>query len=430
MRYSPQKIKTVKFFCLIFIATLFFGCEEEKFFKEENFSTSTTLKYERENFIVETINETIIQNLARELNSETEKNYESAFWAMELMLFRNSYTDSVFKSIIKTIYRTSIPFQRAFLEAIYTLYLNDFPKEVLLLAQTTDHPKIFAMSCNYLFQNNYEVKNLIEDYKLKNPQYALHPIITMLQWHLSFTKQQTPSLRDLLSHEFERNKIVVFSLQRKDRNFPGLLLIRKSDGKFLRTENGKLFHVQQLARAISNLPGYLTNGNTPQGIFSIYGVDSSQNIFIGPSPNLQIRLPFEIDAKTFFRNATLDSTWNIEKYKNLLPDSWKNYNMIYEAYLAGEAGRTEIISHGTTIDTKFYETKSYYPLTPSLGCLVTNESWSDSSGVLIESDQLKFMNELMRLPNLEGYFVVVNIDDKTAPVTLGEIEKIISETGR
>lgn len=429
VRLSERKIKAVKYFSLALLLFII-GCDDEKIFMKENFFSLTTTKSERENFVKKTIEETIHKNLSQELTVETEEDYESALWAMELMLFRNSFTDSVFSSIIKKIDATSTSFQRAFLEAVYTLYINDFKNEIEYFVKTTNNPKIFAMCCNYLFQNGMNTRSLIENYKTNYPEYASHPIITMLEIHLLNEKTETPALKELLAHQFEKDKITLFSLQRNDRNYPGIILIRNADGKFVRDRDGKIFHVSQLARAISNLPGYITNGNTPQGIFSIYGIDTSQNVFIGPSPNLQIRMPFEVEPKTFFHNDASDSTWKIEHYKNLLPDTWKNYKNIYEAFFAGKAGRTEIISHGTTIDTRFYESKSYYPYTPSLGCLVTKEIWSDSSGRLVESDQLKLMNELAKLPHLNGYFVVVNIDDKKEAVRIEEIENIIQTIGR
>src|SRR5690606_36928324 len=127
-------------------------------------------------------------------------------------------------------------------------------------------------------------------------------------------------------------------------------------------------------------------------ILSIQGIDISKYVFIGPSPNLQLVLPYEVNPAKYFHSEIIDTVWNKDFYSNLLPDSWKEYLPIYEAYYAGKAGRNEIIAHGTTIDPGFYKNKSYYPFTPSLGCLTTKELWSYETGKIVESDQIKLMN--------------------------------------
>ena len=69
----------------------------------------------------------------------------------------------------------------------------------------------------------------------------------------------------------------------------------------------------------------------------------------------------------------------------------------------------------------FYEGKKYYPHTPTLGCLCTVEIWSPKDGKLIYSDQAALINEFEKLKDQHGYFVVVEIDDKNAPVTLNDV---------
>lgn len=191
-------------------------------------------------------------------------------------------------------------------------------------------------------------------------------------------------------------------------------------GKFLRAERGSIFNVSQLARAISNLPGYLINGNTPQGIFSIQGIDTSKNVLIGGTPNIQLVLPFEADAKQFFHSSE-NLIWDKALYKKLLPESWQEYPPIYEAFYAGEAGRNEIIAHGTTIDLDFYVGQPYYPHTPTLGCLCTVEVWSGDDGKRIYSDQSALIDALKNLLAFKGHLIVVEIDDKKSPVTLKDI---------
>jgi len=72
--------------------------------------------------------------------------------------------------------------------------------------------------------------------------------------------------------------------------------------------DGSIFSVPQLARSISNLPGFLTNDSTPEGIFSLQGIDTSKNVFIGPTTNIQLVLPFETAPNQFFHKSDLDDS--------------------------------------------------------------------------------------------------------------------------
>lgn len=413
----------MKIMILLFISILLIQCSSKKF-SETDFYSKAALKSEREKFLDKSINQTITESLSHPLNDSTEQKYISAFWAMELIQYKNEFIDSVISTCFANLNERSTEFQRSFLELVYTLYQNKFSYQVEAFAKETNNPKLFAMCADYLKRSGYDVNNMLKEFLGKNPLLIDNPIMIMLKYSLSYNSISLPPVEDLFGNSFEQ-KLVIFSIQRSNRDYPGLLVIRKPDGKFLRDESGKIFSIPQLARAITDLPGYITNGNTPEGILSIQGIDSSKNVFIGPSPNLQLVLPYEVSPQKYFHNEVTDTIWNKDFYSNLLPDSWKNYLPIYEAYYAGKAGRNEIIAHGTTIDPEFYKDKSYYPFTPSLGCLTTKELWSDVDGRISESDQIILMNAFNDAGADNGYFVVVNIDDKESPVTLEELIEII-----
>jgi hypothetical protein len=424
----------MKYIILILITVVLQNCST-KTYLEKDFYSGFTLKTERENFLNKTVNQTIKQSFSEPLNDSTESKYISAFWAMELIQYRDTLTDKAIRYCLSDFFNRSLRFQRALLEVIYAVYPNQFHQEVFELLPRLNNSKLFAMSVYYL-RESLSVDSLIEitnQFEMKFMTAKEDPIIRMLKFDLQTNFRNNlnpPPLIDLLKHKIVDEKITIYSLQRLNRDYPGLLIIKKPDGKFLRDDSGEIFSVPQLARAISDLPGCITNGNTPEGIFSIQGTDVSKNVFIGPIPNLQLVLPFEVKPSIYFHNKRKESQWNIELYKELLPDSWKNYLPIFESYYAGEAGRNEIIAHGTTIDLSYYTDKSYYPFTPSQGCLTTKEIWSEETGRLIESDQLRFMNALKDLNIAEGFFIVVNIDDKQFPVTLAEVKKIIEEAER
>lgn len=410
---------------------LFVQCSSDKF-SEKDYSSEATLKSEREFFFNRSVNQTINQSFQLQLNDSTENKFQSAFWAMELTQYRSDFTDSVINHIWIDIEQRSNSFQRAFLELIYTLYQNEFNENVLLFAEKTDDPKLFAMCINYLRNTDLDLLGMTESFKKKVFQSsnlstgkAGHPIIQMLEYKLADSKETIPPLVDLLKFNFGSDKTIVFSFQRKNRDYPGISVIRKPDGKFLRDNGKELFHIAHLARAVTNLPGYITNGNTPQGIFSIHSIGFSKNVFIGPTPNLQMVLPYEVKPEFYFHNEVSDTIWEKDYYTNILPDSWKNYFPMYEAYYAGKAGRNEIIAHGTTIDPDFYSGKPYYPFTPSLGCMTTKEIWSPETGKILESDQIKFMNAFHKAGSDKGFLILVEIDNNTEPVNIDEIKPYI-----
>jgi len=389
-------------------------------------SPNTTLE-KRKKFNEELLQNTILKNLSLESNTENEPKWQSAFWGMELSLYRSDSAYYSLKRAFQTFDERSASFQRALLEVVFCLYRNEFLQEVTQVAQETSSPKLFTMAIHYLKRNqpqqNDGFQSLLDE---RFPDWQQHPILFMLgnDLRFSFTErfQTTPPLVGLLKHSFEQGKTIVYSFQRSDRNYPGLTIIKKPDGKFVRNLDGSIFHIPHLARAIANLPGYITNGNTPQGIFSIQGIDVSSNVFIGQTPNLQLVMPFEVAVEKFFHNKKLtDTTWTEDHYRGLLPESWRSYLPIYEAYFAGKAGRTEIIAHGTTIDPEFYAGRPYYPNTPSLGCLTAKELWSVKNGKCLISDQLSFINAFRSAGSNEGYLVVIELDDKKQPVVLDEV---------
>lgn len=403
----------------------------------DSLAAPQTAKDNRDKFKNELRDSIILNNISLPLTPQNIQKYEQAFWGAELSLFRDSVMKSTLVSILRTYILKSYDdsFYRSAVQAAYTLYPRILDPDIFQVMNLTENPKLFAMCMNYLMQYSEEVEYHRDYYKKflddRFPDWKNNPILTMLNYNIltktSVTFKNRPSLIDILSHNYGNDKIVIFSLQRHKRNYPGIALIRKPDGKFLRVSEDSIFYVTQFARSITNMPGYITNGNTPQGILSIQRIDTSKNAFIGPTPNLQLLLPFEDSTNTFFhKSASIDKDSTLSLYKSLLPESWQNYMPIYEAYYAGKAGRTEIISHGTTIDPSFYINEPYYPQTPSLGCLCCYENWDDN-GFRVYSDQQKLIDAFLSTGYQKGYVVVIDIDNKPKPVTLEEVKPFIRE---
>lgn len=374
------------------------------------------------------VKNTITKNLLLPLSDSTEENWQDAFGAMEVIAFNSSFVESKVHAAFDNIQMRSTAFQRALLEVAYSNYPGKFILQTQSLLNHTFDSKIFAMCAEYLMQgkNGIDLKNKIST-KLKekfSDSACLNPVLYMLQERLKKPAPEKKNsigevLKEILNKNFLSGQIVMYSFQREDRDYPGMVVFRNANGDFITDSTGKIFTIPQLARSISNLPGYLRNGNTPQGIYKMYGFGVSMSNFIGPTANVQMGMPVELSLRRFFDDTTiLDTTWTIDWYQKLLPLKLKNYLPLYDAYYSGLAGRREIIVHGTAIDPKYYYGRPFYPLTPTQGCLCTKEIWN---GKRLESDQQKLVNALLKAGGANGYCVVIEIDDKDAPVTLQDI---------
>lgn len=375
----------------------------------------------------------ILKNLSVPLaDSDDVYEFQSAFWPMELILYKTPYVRERLSFALGKAAGLPPYFQRGLLETLYTNWPDTFRAQVSALMRKTERPEIFALCAEYLWQGGRyprEADTIGALLQRKFDTVENNAVVMMLGQRLKMKAPPSrPPLADLLSEQFAPGLTVMYSFQRPDRDYPGLVVVRKPDGTFVRDSSGRIFAVAQLARSISNLPFYLVNGNTPQGIFRMSGFAVSSSRFIGPTRNIQLSMPYEIPPDSFLITPSSgDTAWSVERYRELLPSSWRLYQPIYESYYAGQAHRTAIIAHGTTIDAAYYTGKTYYPQTPSLGCLCTHESWSPENGERLQSDQQKLVDAVKQAGNGTGYAVVVDLGDEKAPVTLAEVLPLIRQ---
>jgi hypothetical protein len=391
------------------------------------------LKANREKVYRNLVQQTINKNLSLPLNDSTEENWQSAFGAMEVLRYRNMWIDGKINIAADQLPVRTVAFQRAALELLYALYPDTFYQPVKFLLMQTADPKIFAMSAEYLLHSK-AAKDDANFLAIKTKQMLdsnpAHPILEQVKYSISVlnAKPPIPDIAGFFEKDYLKGHTVVFSFQRADRNQPGLVMVRNAAGKFIMDSLGRYFSVPQLARSVSNLPGYLSNGNTPEGIFRMKGYDVSRASFIGPTVNIQLTMPFEKSPQHFYADSSIaDQSWNIHYYRNLLPKGWKDYFPIYQAYYAGKAGRTEIIIHGTTVNPAYYIKEPYYPLTPTMGCLTSKEIWNEETGQRSQSDQQQLINALIKAGGADGYCIVVNIDHEDRPVLLYDIVPLIEK---
>ncbi len=402
---------------LLFTVTLFSQNQINQAKLRSNYALENSRNIFRAN-----LNSQIEKTISTQLNRASEKTWISLFWEVGLQLYK---TDKVYTAIkLASNYAPSgsIKFKRAIVEVIITLYPNDFAETVDKLYRTTTDPTLYSYLVHYYSnKKSFSKTEYITETKNRFPKWERVPQLKFLIYNLEEDSTSTPPLKEILSNVFIEGKTIIYSLHRKDRRYPGITIIKKPNGEFVRDNKDSIFYVKQLALSASNLPGYLSQGNTPQGIFSVVGFYNSPTPSIGPTAAVLTRIPYEVPIKLWYHNTVSKSYWDIKDYRNLLPNSWQDYLPIYESFYAGKTGRRKIVMHGSVDDLSFYDTLPYFPLTPSKGCLTTTEIWSDSTGKNIRSDQAKLMNAFFSTKQLKGFLIVIDIDDKKEAVTIGEV---------
>lgn len=395
----------------------------------DGIKTSFVLQAQRDNLKKNLNNYTIQQSFALPLNKETEYRYQSAFWAISQFLVFNDLVRTGFNKTLAA-YHDSLDLEtrRSFLEAMYAVAPSSYLPGMNKIMGSEKNPKLFSMIMVWIMRADPAslpaIKNTVEERYLTD---TTNRIIRALKLYAdNYGKpEMVPSIHELFAHQQTHQQKIVYSFQNRNRDYPGIAVIQKADGSFERDEQGKLLAFGQLARSGSGLPYFLTNGNTPQGIYSITGTASSSNNFIGPTPNLQMLLPFEYYWADFFHHEA-DTSDVLAAYDQLLPLSWRNFRGAHESFQAGAIGRTEIIAHGTTIDPEYFKGKPYYPYSPTLGCLCSAEIWDSAMGTIKESEQLKLVNGFLRSPGTTGYLIVIDYFSQKRAMTISDIEPFIT----
>lgn len=310
--------------------------------------------------------------------------------------------------------------QRLAMETAYGLFPTELEPEMKAIFLTDPDPKRVAMAGAWLrrFDSSETNRKMLETsltgrFAAWESEPRLLALITELRVPRAKVISERPALNDLLRAPFD-GRPVVFSFQRLDRQNLGRAVVRHADGSFLVEPDGTRFSVTQFALSASGLPGTLTNGNTPCGIFEIEKISTTKNTAIGPSETLILGLPLEYDP-----------TWTEARYEALLPESWRKWWPIREAWWAGQAGRNEILAHGTAIDPAPWMDTVYAGQTPSHGCLTCDETWDPATGQRTTSEQARLTTAFRRAGGAPGYLVVVELDDTPRPVTLEDVAALL-----
>ncbi|MBL8309599.1 MAG: hypothetical protein JNL19_04180 [Burkholderiales bacterium] len=359
--------------------------------------------------------------------------------ALNTALHFNTDLDTARERVLAALPRAAAQppaWQRAVLSAAHAQFPREAAPLIPPLLPLIRTPREFAIAAYTLLRaaDTPGARSQITDALRNNfPAAEEEPRLRALMQRLqSPAGVARPPLADLLASPPRPRYPVVYSFQRKDRARAGLAVVRGADGRFVRNADGSLFSIAQYALARTHLPGTITNGNTPQGVFVIKGTGSATNRWIGPTPYLESMLPVEAPLALFDNPQARDTLpklsdednrrlWTEAAYLALLPAAWRGWGPMSEALLAGQAGRDEILAHGNAINTAYYRNEAWYPTAPSAGCLVAAEYWSRDDGTLVHSDQLALVKAFVASGMDVGYLIVVELDDAPRPVVVADI---------
>lgn len=423
-----MKKLSLLFFISFFVQELLF-CQSRR----EDIYSEFALYNKRERLNKDLRENIISKTFAQQLDSNNEHKFESACKAISQFMITGDDVVKGFEQLFDQYDLLPYPTKRAFLEAVYGVYPTAYHNNMQLILEKETDPKLFAMCASYLYRSDSSANNLnnikitmVEQFPGYDSMDILSELEIYLNDHYAPGKRRTPDIVQLFAYQQTHGKKIIYSFQRWNRDYPGLAIVQNADGRFMRNESGRLMVFQQLARSASDLPYFLTNGSTPQGVYSIQGTAVARNNYIGPTPNLQLLMPHEKDWSKYFHQPVDSTQDSLLLYKDLLPSSWRNYNPMNEAWNAGKIGRSEIIAHGTTIDPEYFKDKPYYPLTPTMGCLCAKEVWNITSGKLLLSEQFNLVSTYIATPGQKGFLYVINIDDQQKAVSREEIEKCVN----
>src|SRR5688572_11099467 len=336
--------------------------------------------YQKRELLKKDLQGSIVRTFSLPIDSNTEYKFESSCRSVTQFMIVNAEVEQGFVKLFQHYDSLDVNTRRAFLEAVYGLYPDRFTSEMQKILSAETDPGLFAAAAVYLHRHDHS-ELAVNDMKIKLvetfPGYDTLDVLVELSKYLDgYTNRKNMSSADiagLFRHQSSLQKKVIYSFQRHNRDYPGLAIVQNADGRFIRHPDGRLMIFQQLARSASNLPYFIKNGNTPQGVYSILGTAVANNKLIGPTPNLQLIMPFENKWERYFQYPT-GMSWNpamdsLQLYLGLLPPSWRRSSFARESFYAVKIGRNAIIAHGTTIDPEYFKDKPFYPLTPTLGCL-------------------------------------------------------------
>lgn len=265
-------------------------------------------------------------------------------------------------------------------------------EEVLMFKTLKNELPLFFTSLNLDELSQDKIFHLLnfKDYLTNQQQKKIQKIYERELHFFEKSKNakslKSKELQELLNQDNQMN--VLFAILNPDRSIPGRLFFKKSHGTF-HHEKQKVWNIPILGHSGRGLNFHHSNGNTPLGV---YLIDS-----VMPEANNQMEYGQFRRLKVQF----IQKSHHEKVLKSYLPNSHHGLSWWAQACLARDMGRSLLRIHGTG-RVNYNPFSSFYPMTPSSGCLTTLEK--SFFGLRTHDDQNQLLKVLMEGQNLNPVF--------------------------
>src|SRR5258708_21881606 len=244
--------------------------------RREDIHTDFVL-YNRRVALAKDLRERIIgKHFTVPLDSNSEDGYLSGCWAVSQFLFDGPEVLEGFRRLFAGYDSLSYDTRRALLEAVYAVAPGQYIHEVGGIFDRETDARLFAFCAVYLYRQDTSTANanqinirLVEKFP-SDTLAVLQELDNYLSYHTANVRGKAPDIGELLGYQRGNGQKMIYSFQRWDRDYAGLAIVQNTDGSFVRDGQGRLQAFHHLASAGPSLPYFLTNGNTPQGVYSIH----------------------------------------------------------------------------------------------------------------------------------------------------------------
>ena len=257
-------ICSMKKWSLLFLLSIFFQQLLFSQLRREDIFSEFVLYNKRERLSKDLRENIVARTFAQQLDSNNEHRFESACKAISQFMITGEDVQKGFDQMFAQYNILPYPTKRAFLEAVYGVYPNEYAQQMRIILEQETDPKLFAMSAVYLYRidsstlntNNIKIR-MIERFPSYDSIYLLIELEKYLNHHYKKLRTQTPDISQLFDHQKTHGKKIIYSFQRWNRDYGGLAIVQNADGRFMRNESGRLLVFQQLARSASNPPCFI-----------------------------------------------------------------------------------------------------------------------------------------------------------------------------
>lgn len=299
----------------------------------------------------------------------------------------------------------SIPFDKlkfVILSNIYNFnskHINQFEEEIISFFRTKEFSRS-ELYLIYFYQSAFSEAFLLTLNATISFELSKTWSFAALSSNFSnFSKNHWSSLKTFMTKQ-KGPKLILFL--RRDRKFKGRLVLINNEGHI-----DKDWSLQALCKGRENKPFYVTNGQTPCGLYDIDSVmpEANQQTLFGKYRRLKLEFMKREDLENSFDDILREHFF------------WK------EGVVANEIGRSLLRVHGTGLKNRNF-LKPYHPFVTTSGCVSLLETKDDHA-------QRELLDKLMESLNLDpvfenedkihGTLAVIEINDSKGHVGLQEI---------